>query len=47
MKDIAEMQDNAENRHKAVCNMIDALSDRTSSDGASSVWQFQSSSKIK
>ncbi|KAJ7838342.1 hypothetical protein B0H13DRAFT_1911911 [Mycena leptocephala] len=47
MKDIAEMQDDAEQRHKVVSNMIEALSDRTSSDGASSVGQFQSSAKIK
>ncbi|KAJ7818565.1 hypothetical protein B0H13DRAFT_2455061 [Mycena leptocephala] len=47
MKDIAEMQDDAERRHKVVSNMIEALSDRTSSDGASSVGQFQSSAKIK
>ncbi|KAJ7789944.1 hypothetical protein B0H13DRAFT_1936339 [Mycena leptocephala] len=39
------MQEDAENRHKAVLNMIEALSDRTSSDGASSVGQFQSSPK--
>ncbi|KAJ7827297.1 hypothetical protein B0H13DRAFT_1917729 [Mycena leptocephala] len=37
MKDIAEMQEDAENRHKAVVNMIEALSETTSSDGASSV----------
>jgi hypothetical protein len=47
MKDITEMQEDAENNHKAVLNMIEAVSDRTSSDGASSVGQFQSSSKIK
>jgi hypothetical protein len=46
MKDIAVMQEDAENRHKAVLNMIEVLSDRTSSDGASSVGQLQSSSKI-
>ncbi|KAJ7874608.1 hypothetical protein B0H13DRAFT_2551489 [Mycena leptocephala] len=44
---ITKMQEDAENRHKEVLNMIDALSDTASSDGASSVWQFQSSSKIK
>jgi hypothetical protein len=47
MKDITEMQEDAEDRHKAVLNMIEALSDTTSSDGASSVWKFQSLSKIK
>jgi hypothetical protein len=47
MKNITEMQQDAESRHKAVLTMIEALSDTTSSDGASSVWQFQSSSKIK
>jgi hypothetical protein len=47
MKDITEMQEEAEKRHKAVLNMIEAVSDRTSSDGASSVRQFQSPSKIK
>lgn len=31
------MQEDAENRHKEVLNMIEALSDTTSSDGASSV----------
>ncbi|KAJ7877156.1 hypothetical protein B0H13DRAFT_1893372 [Mycena leptocephala] len=47
MKNINEMQQDAENRHKAVLTMIEALSDTTSSDGASLVWQFQSSSKIR
>ncbi|KAJ7912506.1 hypothetical protein B0H13DRAFT_1874743 [Mycena leptocephala] len=37
IKDITKMQDDAESRHKAVHNMIEALSDTTSSDGASSV----------
>ncbi|KAJ7800129.1 hypothetical protein B0H13DRAFT_1932770 [Mycena leptocephala] len=47
MKDITKIQEEAENRHKAVLNMIEAVSDRTSSDGASSVGYFQSSSKMK
>jgi hypothetical protein len=47
MKDITKMQEDAENRHKAVLNMIEAVSDKTSSDGASSVGHFQSSSKMK
>ncbi|KAJ7820048.1 hypothetical protein B0H13DRAFT_1921438 [Mycena leptocephala] len=37
MSDITKMQEVAENRHKEVLNMIEALSDTTSSDGASSV----------
>ncbi|KAJ7838345.1 hypothetical protein B0H13DRAFT_2419672 [Mycena leptocephala] len=45
MKNMTEMQHDAESRHKAVLTMIKALSDTTSSDGASSVGQFQSSSK--
>jgi hypothetical protein len=47
MKDITKMQDDAQNRHQAVLDMIEALSDTPSSEGASSVWQFQSSLKIK
>jgi hypothetical protein len=47
MNDITKMQEDVEKRHKEVLDMIEALSDRTSSDGASSVWQFQSSLKIK
>jgi hypothetical protein len=47
MNNITEMQQDAENRHQEVLNMIEAFSDTTSSDGASSVGQFQSSSKIK
>jgi hypothetical protein len=47
MKDVTEMQEEAENRHKAVLTMIEALSDTTCSDGASSVGQFQLSLKIK
>jgi hypothetical protein len=43
MKDIAEMKKDAENQHKEVLDMIEALSDTTSSDGASSVQEFQSS----
>ncbi|KAJ7896980.1 hypothetical protein B0H13DRAFT_1884747 [Mycena leptocephala] len=37
IKDIAEMQEDAEKRHKEVLDMIEALSNTTSSDGASSV----------
>jgi hypothetical protein len=40
MTDITAMQEDAENRHKAVLNMIETVSDRTSSDGASSVGRF-------
>ncbi|KAJ7909828.1 hypothetical protein B0H13DRAFT_2490039 [Mycena leptocephala] len=43
MKDITQMQEDAEKRNKEVLDMIEALSDTTSSDGASSVWEFQSS----
>ncbi|KAJ7914454.1 hypothetical protein B0H13DRAFT_1872983 [Mycena leptocephala] len=35
MKDITEMKEDAENRHQAVLNMVEGLSDTTSSDGAS------------
>jgi hypothetical protein len=41
MKDIAQMQADAEKQHKEVLDMIEALSDTTSS--ASSVGEFQSS----
>jgi hypothetical protein len=37
MKDITQMQEDAEKRKKEVLDMIEALSDMTSSDGASSV----------
>ncbi|KAJ7810481.1 hypothetical protein B0H13DRAFT_1927327 [Mycena leptocephala] len=37
MKDITQMQEDAEKRKKEVLDMIEALSDTTSSDGASSV----------
>ncbi|KAJ7869796.1 hypothetical protein B0H13DRAFT_1896478 [Mycena leptocephala] len=37
MKNVTEMQQDAESRHKAVLTMIEALSDTTSSDGASLV----------
>ncbi|KAJ7819731.1 hypothetical protein B0H13DRAFT_1921574 [Mycena leptocephala] len=47
MKNMTEMQQDAESRHKAVLTMIKALSDTTSLDGACSVGQFQLSSKIK
>ncbi|KAJ7823183.1 hypothetical protein B0H13DRAFT_2446361 [Mycena leptocephala] len=45
IKNMTEMQQDAESRHKAVLTMIKALSGTTSSDGASSVGQFQSFSK--
>ncbi|KAJ7812594.1 hypothetical protein B0H13DRAFT_1926066 [Mycena leptocephala] len=44
MKDITEMQEEAEKRHKSVLNMVEAASDRTSSDGASSISRFYSGS---
>jgi hypothetical protein len=37
MKDITQMQEDAEKQHQEVLDMIEALSDTTSSDGASSV----------
>jgi hypothetical protein len=37
MIDITQMQEDAEKRHKEMLDMIEALSDTTSSDGASSV----------
>jgi hypothetical protein len=40
MKNLTQMQEDAEKRHKEVLDMIEALSDATSSDGASSVCQF-------
>jgi hypothetical protein len=43
MKDIAQMREDAQKQHKEVLDMIEALSDTASSDGASSVWEFQSS----
>jgi hypothetical protein len=43
VKDITQMQEDAEKQHKEVLDMIEALSDTTSSDGASFVWEFQSS----
>jgi hypothetical protein len=45
IKGIAEMQEDAEKRHKEVLDMIEALSDTTSSDGASSVWKFHTSKR--
>jgi hypothetical protein len=41
------MQEDVEKQQKQVLEMIEALSDTTSSDGASSVWEFHSSEKIK
>ncbi|KAJ7849046.1 hypothetical protein B0H13DRAFT_1906402 [Mycena leptocephala] len=46
IKDIAEMQEDADKRHKEVLDMIEAMSDATSSDGASSVQEFQPSERI-
>jgi hypothetical protein len=40
------MQENAERQHKELLNMIEALSDATSSDGASSVQEFQLSERM-
>jgi hypothetical protein len=40
------MQEEAEKQYKEVLDMIEALSDKTSSDGASSVWKFHSSKRI-
>jgi hypothetical protein len=40
MKDITQMQEDAEKRNKEVLDMIEALSDTTSSDRASSVCEF-------
>jgi hypothetical protein len=37
MKDITQMQEDAEKRHKEVLDMVEALSDTTSSDRTSSV----------
>jgi hypothetical protein len=37
IKDIAEMQQDADKQHKEVLDMIEALSNTTGSDGASSV----------
>jgi hypothetical protein len=39
MADITEMQENAQKRHEEVLNLLEALSDVTSSDRASSVWK--------
>ncbi|KAJ7794187.1 hypothetical protein B0H13DRAFT_1935294, partial [Mycena leptocephala] len=44
MKDITQMQEDAEKRKKEVLDMIEALSDTTSSDGASSVSRLYSGS---
>jgi hypothetical protein len=41
MNSLTKMQQDAKNRHKEVLDMIEALSDTASSDGASSVGQFQ------
>jgi hypothetical protein len=40
MKDITQMQKDAEKRHKDVLDMIEAVSEMASSDSASSVWAF-------
>ncbi|KAJ7812596.1 hypothetical protein B0H13DRAFT_1926068 [Mycena leptocephala] len=44
MKDIKQMQKDAEERHKEVLDMIEALSDTTSSDGASVISRVYSGS---
>jgi hypothetical protein len=38
IKDITQMREDAQKRNKEVLDMIEALSDTTSSDSASSVW---------
>jgi hypothetical protein len=45
MKDITQMQEDAEKRNTEVLDMIEALSD--SSDRSSSVRKFHSTEKIK
>ncbi|KAJ6538052.1 hypothetical protein B0H19DRAFT_1079130 [Mycena capillaripes] len=40
MRDVTKMQENAEQRHQEVLDMIEALSDTASSDAASSVWRI-------
>jgi alpha-D-ribose 1-methylphosphonate 5-triphosphate diphosphatase PhnM len=47
MKDITQIQQDAEKRHKEVLDMIEALSDTTSSDRASSVHEFHFSERIR
>jgi hypothetical protein len=40
-KDIANIQQDAKKRHEEVLKMIEALSDATDSDQASSVWKLR------
>jgi hypothetical protein len=47
MKDIIQMREDAEKRNKQVLDMIEALSDTTSSDRSSSVWEFYSTERIE
>jgi hypothetical protein len=47
MKDLTQMQEDAEKRHKEVLDMVEALSDTTSSDRSSSVWKFYSAERLK
>jgi hypothetical protein len=47
MKNITQMHKDAEKRNKEVLDMIEALSDTTSSDRSSSVWEFYSTERIK
>jgi hypothetical protein len=47
MKDITQMQEDAEKRNKEVLDMVEALSDTTSSERSSSVWEFYSTERIK
>ena len=47
MKDITQMQEDAEKRNTEVFDMIEALSDTTSLDRSSSVRKFYSTERIK
>jgi hypothetical protein len=47
LKDITQMQEDAEKRNTEVLAMIEALSDATSSDRSSSVRKFYSTERIK
>jgi hypothetical protein len=40
MADIVKMRQDAEQKHKEVLNMIEVLTDTTSSDGASTVQEY-------
>jgi hypothetical protein len=43
MMDITHMQEDTQKQNKDVLDKIESLSDTTSLDRASSVWEFQSS----